>query len=137
MNTMNRGTLVLLIVLAFVVVIGVGSLTAAAPRPSGAPVVVDGWGIGASYICGDSDSERPCSVLLPLAQARLDQRDGGHPAVVSAELHVEGPQANGEVPIRTSALFVAVFKLSDGSTRAIGVGYPGVATTPMTFDYGP
>ena len=31
---------------------------------------------------------------------------------------------------------VAVFRLADGSIRAIGVGTPGIATEPITFDYG-
>jgi hypothetical protein len=34
-------------------------------------------------------------------------------------------------------LYVAVFRLVDGSSMAIGVGYPGVGTTPVTIDYGP
>ena len=32
---------------------------------------------------------------------------------------------------------VAVFQLTDGSIRAIGVGTPGVARNAMSFDWGP
>ncbi len=32
---------------------------------------------------------------------------------------------------------VARFELADGGVKAIGVGFPGVSTTPMAFDYGP
>ena len=33
--------------------------------------------------------------------------------------------------------FVAAYTLADDSVRAIGVGWPGVATYPYTIDYGP
>jgi hypothetical protein len=102
--------------------------------------IVDGWGIGAPYTCGantDPDPECPCAALLPLAGHALDRRDPGHAPVVEAQLHEEGPDAAGSPVIRSSPFLVAVFRLADGSTRAIGVGYPGVSTEPMALDYGP
>jgi len=95
---------------------------------------IDGWKLGGPVIgCTDADPQRPCSALLPLARARLDQRDPGHAAVVASELRTQDDIS----VIRTSVMYVGVFTLADGSHRAIGVLYPGVSTTPMTFDYGP
>jgi len=83
-----------------------------------------------NYECIENDPQRPCSALIPLAKIALDRRDPGHFPIVASELRA--------LPItRSSVFYAAVFRLADGSTRAIGVGYPGVSTTPMTIDYGP
>jgi hypothetical protein len=99
--------------------------------------VIDGWGIGEPFSCTDADPQRPCSVLLPLAQQALDNRDPFHPKVVAGRLYEEGPDSNGNRVTRSTPFLVAVFELADGSARAIGVGYPGVSTTPMTLPFGP
>ena len=99
--------------------------------------VVDGWGIGPPFTCPFVDPDRPCAALLPLAVEALERRDPGHLPIVSAELREEGPDATGNLVVRSTAFEVALFRLADGSMRAIGVGYPGVATEPMALDYGP
>lgn len=93
--------------------------------------VIDGWRIGSAFTCVDSDPDRRCSALLPVARSRLDERDPGHLPVVASELR------NEQVHARTSILYIAVFKLADGSLKAIGVWYPGVSIQPGTLDYGP
>lgn len=99
--------------------------------------VIDGWGIGEPFDCTDADPQRPCSVLLPLAQQALDNRDPFHARVVAGRLYEEGPDSHGNLVTRSTPFLVAVFQLADGSARAIGVGYPGVSTTPMTLPFGP
>lgn len=99
--------------------------------------VIDGWGIGQPFSCTDADPERPCSTLLPLARQALDSRDPFHPTVVGERLYQEGPDGNGNLVTRSTPFLIAVFQLADGSARAIGVGYPGVSTTPMTIPLGP
>jgi hypothetical protein len=99
--------------------------------------VIDGWGIGDPFTCTDADPDRPCSVLLPLAQQALDNRDPLHPTVVGSRVYTEGPDASGNLVTRSTPFLVAVFQLSDGSAPAIGVDYPGVSTTPMTLPFGP
>jgi hypothetical protein len=99
--------------------------------------VVDGWGIGPQFTCPFVDPDRPCAALLPLAVSALDRRNPAHAAIVSSQLHEEGPDASGNLVIRSTPFEVAVFQLADGSVSAIGVGYPGVATEPMALDYGP
>ena len=120
----------LLIVSLGAVVLIVSGWVVGTYRGSGS--VVDGWGIGAPYACTDLDPERPCSALIPFAGQVFDRRDPGHVPVVWAQLHEEEP-----IVSRTSPLFIAVFQLADGSIRAIGVGYPGIATEPMALDSGP
>ena len=101
--------------------------------------MIDGWPIGSESSC--IASER-CPELLATARTGLDDRDPGHAAVVKVELHTEGVtvDADGNVILTTRSggcCSVARFELADGSVKAIGVGFPGVSTTPMAFDYGP
>ncbi|HEX8026489.1 MAG TPA: hypothetical protein VF484_09800 [Candidatus Limnocylindrales bacterium] len=117
--------------LAVVVLIAAAAVLLGSGTGVGAGSVIDGWTIGAAATCSDGDPERPCSALLPVARTRLDVRDPGHLPVVTSELR------NEQVNARSSILYIAVFKLADGSLKAIGVWYPGVSTTPGTLDYGP
>ncbi len=102
--------------------------------------VVDGWPIGSEVICAADDSQ--CGALMRTAIAGFDRRDPGHPQIARASLHSEGTllDASGNHILTTRSggcCDVAVFELADGSTRAIGVGYPGVSRTPMAIDTGP
>lgn len=100
--------------------------------------VIDGWSIGVERDC---TPDRDCPLLLATAEATLDRRDPGHPAIVAAVLHAEGRVVNVEsgiiLNVRSGACCdVAVFELADGSSAAIGVGYPGISRVPIAFDYG-
>ena len=117
--------------MAVVVAVALGAVALGSGTGVAPGAVIDGWAIGAPATCNDGDPVRPCAALLPLARSRLDTRDPGHAPVVASELRQE------RVNARTFILYIAVFKLADGSLKAIGVGYPGVSTTPGTLDYGP
>jgi hypothetical protein len=114
----------------------------------GAPRVVDGWEFGGVEACADTpfggDNTVPCAVqmrqILEVAGARLDQRDPGHPAVVSALIHSLSNRVAGR---GTGATVVVVFELADQDASAIGVGHPIVGVGQehdpawVTIDYGP
>ena len=106
-------------------------------RPTSDPVI-DGWSIGVELDC---TPDQECPLLLSTAQATLDRRDPGHPPIVAAALHAEGHVVtdDGGIVLNTrsgACCDVAVFALADGSTAAIGVGYPGISPVPIAFDYG-
>jgi hypothetical protein len=103
--------------------------------------VIDGWLVGPSTACQDrvvsannvEVARGRCADLVAAAATALDHRDPGHAAVVAMQLHKrEWPPNTGG-----GLQYVAVYLLADGSVRAIGVGWPGVATTPYTMEYGP
>jgi hypothetical protein len=74
-----------------------------------------------------------CEDLVAAAARALDERDPGHPPVMGMQLH-----ERRRAPTTIGGLqYVAVYVLADGSVRAIGVGWPGVATTPYTIENGP
>ena len=110
------------------------------PKP-GSNDVIDGWLVGPPTVCqdrvvtaNDVEVERGrCVDLVAAAATALDRREPGHPTVVAMQLHKRlwPPNTAGGLQ------FVAVYSFADGSVRAIGVGWPGVATTPYTIDYGP
>lgn len=104
--------------------------------------VVDGWLVGPPTVCQDAVvytdnnvevARGRCADLVAAAATALHHRDPGHPTVVAMQLHrrLWPPNTAGGLQ------YVAVFSLADGAVRAIGVGWPGVATTPYTIDYGP
>jgi hypothetical protein len=107
--------------------------------PQAGDPVIDGWPVGAALPC---TPEQKCQELLAAASAGLDRRNPGHADVVEGTLHAEGRTVNasGETILITrsgSCCSVALFTLTDGTVRAIGVGYPGISTTPMAIDFGP
>jgi hypothetical protein len=103
--------------------------------------VIDGWLVGPMTTCQDrvvtadnvEVARGRCVDLVAAAAKALDDRDPGHPAVVAMQLHERRWQPNTAGGLQ----YVAVYTLADGSIRAIGVGWPGVATTPFTIAYGP
>ena len=108
---------------------------------SGDGSVIDGWLVGPVTTCQDrvvtadnvEVARGRCVDLVAAAAKALDDRDPGHPAVVGMQLH-----ERRRPPDVTGGLgYVAVYTLADASVRAIGVGWPGVATTPYTIGYGP
>jgi hypothetical protein len=99
---------------------------------------IDGWSVGEPIACEQSTPR--CDILIPLAITGLADRDPGHAPIVSTALHDEGlyPNKQGnlvEVVRSSTAVWVAVFQLADGSRAAIGVG--NVLGDPRIFHEGP
>lgn len=99
--------------------------------------VVDTWPIGPELTC---DEANRCAELTSVGLAGLDARDPGHPPVVSTSLHAEGAlvDAQGRRILLTrsgGAPSVLVVVLGDGTTHAIGVGYPGISQTAIAFPW--
>jgi hypothetical protein len=121
-----------------IVVAGCGGDPGSAPARS---AVIDRWLVGPLAMCEDrvvsannvEVARGRCADLVTAAAKALDKRDPEHPTVVAAQFHrrLWPPNAAGGLQ------YVAVYSFADGSVRAIGVGWPGVATTPYTIDYGP
>lgn len=128
------------------VLIGLIAILAAAcgglGRTSSSDRVIDGWLVGPATTCQDrvirdannvEVARGRCDDLVAAATTALDHRDPGHPTAISMQLH-----QRLSPPDRVGGLaFVAVYTLADGSVRAIGVGWPEVATYAYTIDYGP
>ena len=104
--------------------------------------VIDGWLVGPATTCQDrvirdehnvEVARGRCEELVAAAMTALDHRDPGHPTVMSMQLHLRLSPPNTIGGLH----FVAVYALADASVRAIGVGWPEVATYPFTIDYGP
>lgn len=117
----------------------VGCALVPSPPPS-ADRLVDSWPVGEPYTC---ESAAQCEDLRKVALEGLDEYYAGHADVVGLELHREGVRidpATGNVLLAVrsgNCCQVALFRLSDGTERALGVGYPGIATEPMAFPEGP
>ena len=118
---------------AFFVVLVLG----ACMRAGGDPII-DTWPVGAASECGDA---RRCDELVRVGLSGLDKRDPGHAPVVSARLHNEGafinPSTGEQVLVIRSGgcCSVLVVELADRSTRAIGVGYPGISTEAIAIPW--
>ena len=107
--------------------------TGCAPRGPG--LVVDGWAIGDEVDCA---SDLECRAFVPAATIGFDRRSPGHAPIMSVNLYQHGKPGEPVLQVCSGGCpVVAVFRLFDGSIHAIGVGTPGIATEPMTFDYGP
>ena len=126
----TTGRLVLVLALA-------SALAVAGCGPRSDPVV-DTWPVGHLILCGDAAR---CAALTSVGLAGLDARNPEHAAVVSSELHDEGQvvdPSTGKIMmlIRSGACCeVLVARLADGSTRAIGVGYPGISQVPIAIPW--
>lgn len=98
------------------------------------PAMADGWEIGDRVDCRDNPE---CDEFVPAAIAGFDRRDPGHLPIISVALHQRGEPGSMILNICSGGCpVVAVFRLADGSVRAIGVGTPGIATEPIIFEYG-
>lgn len=118
---------------AFVAALLVG-LIAGACSPA-ADRVIDTWPIGEVI---ESRGDASCAELVTVGLAGLADRDPGHAAVVAAHLHREGsfvdPSGKTILLKRSGGCCqVLVVELTDGSTRAIGVGYPGISNKAMAI----
>jgi hypothetical protein len=128
----------------FVRVALVGAVLAAtaACGPTASGTVIDGFAIGAQSECSERNEYEAaeCRTYIPLATAALDRRDPGHAPIISVTLHEQLYLGEDGVPrlavCSGGCMDVAVFRLLDGSVRAIAVGTPGVSTEAMTVDYG-
>ena len=127
----RRLAVALLVATATAWVVGCGS--------SAAPVVIDGFTLGAMEVCSppvDVDAaavERSCAGDPERAIDALDARDPGHARIVSSKMYTDGTQpgpidvtGNGPVPVQPTRhpgpnVTVVVFTLADGSVRATGV----------------
>ena len=128
---------------ALLAVATVGSITAAVLigcDPPGPSMVVDGWPVGEPLECRITDGE--CWFYEALASTALDHRSPGHAPIASASLHLQAAyrQDDGDFrrPICLSGCdTIVLFKLIDGSFKAIGAGSIGVSQEVTTRDYGP
>jgi hypothetical protein len=90
--------------------------------------VIDGWTVGPNVPC---DNQR-CRDVLPVAAHLLDRRDPRHPGIVGMTVHETWPAR------AWPGVWIVVFKLIDGSVRALPAGYPGISRKPTGWaDYGP
>ena len=108
----------------------------------------DGWTVGGVETCpppnfdisnGESqpttwDCTASLGVWLSAAAQGFDGRDPGHAPVVRTTLH----EYAGNARFLSNCCLVAVFELSDGTTRAIGVTHLGVDYSRVAVvPYGP
>ena len=119
------------------IVVLVAGLLASACAQAGDPVL-DTWPIGGPVHCADIGR---CAELVRVGLEGFDQRDPGHAKVVATELHLEGTlrdPSSGEWVLMTRSggcCWVLVMHLDDATTRAIGVGYPGVSDEAVAIPW--
>jgi hypothetical protein len=103
--------------------------------------VIDGWSIGRETGCPRGATT--CDDFVQAGLKAFDERDPAHPAVARWEIHAEGvwyDPKTGTRALRTmsgSCCDVLVLRLEDGTTAAIGVGYPGISQEPVGLPWGP
>ena len=113
----------------------VGAACTPAPPPD---AVIDTWPIGEPYDCPEGAS---CQELIRAGLAGLAVRDPGHAPVVTTQLHHEGtlpdPKTGSRILMTRSGACckVLVVGLADGSTHAIGVGYPGISKEAVAIPW--
>ncbi|HEY0444660.1 MAG TPA: hypothetical protein VGC90_10595 [Candidatus Limnocylindrales bacterium] len=93
--------------------------------------IIDTWPVGEARDCA-ADAVR-CDELIRVGIAGVIARDAVGSAVVKARLHQEGAFVDSEgrmILMKRSGgcCQVLVVELADGTTHAIGVGYPGIST---------
>lgn len=122
---------------ALVLALLVGQV-AGACAPAATGPIIDTWPVGEAADCAEV---RSCADLIRVGLAGLDERDPGHAPVAAARVHREGAlvdPATGQqiLMIRSGACcHVLVVQLTDGSTRAIGVGYPGISDQAVAIPW--
>jgi hypothetical protein len=124
------------LVLAFLAPLAAGAC-APADLARGDPVI-DTWPVGEPLDCAEV---RSCDELVAVGLAGLDDRDPGHAPVVETHLRREGafvdPTTGEQIRFIRSGgcCHVLVLELADRSTRAIGVGYPGISKTAVAIPW--
>lgn len=103
--------------------------------------VVDGWSVG--DVTGCPRGATTCDDVVEAGLQAFDERDPAHPAVARWEIHAEGiwrDPTTGDQILNTrsgSCCSVLVLQLVDGTTAAVGVGYPGISQVPIGAPWGP
>ncbi len=119
------------------VVVLLGGLVAGSCAPAADPII-DTWPVGEAVDCAETPS---CDELTRVGLAGLNERDPGHAPVVAARLHTEGafvdPTTGDTILVVRSGgcCQVLVVRLMDGSTRAIGVGFPGISDKAVAIPW--
>ena len=109
----------------------VAGLVLGACTPAADPVI-DTWPVGEPLECAEP---KYCDELVRVGLEGLDMRDPRHAPVVAAGIHQEGT-IRGILTTRSGdCCHVLVVELADGSTRAIGVGYPGLGGTAVAIPW--
>jgi hypothetical protein len=134
-STVRHGRIVGRVKLSLVLAFLAAAVLAGCSIPPADPIV-DRWPIGPEL--NPEGSRR--AELLAVAQAGLDLRDPGHPAISSVTLHSIGSivRKDGTVTYISSSVSTTVvrFVLADGSIAAIGVR--AFLNDPLrSSDYGP
>lgn len=120
------------------VLVLLGALLAGSCAPAAADPIIDTWPVGEAVDCAQPPS---CDELTRVGLAGLTTRDPGHAPVLEARLHREGAfvdPTTGEtiLTVRSGGCcHVLVVRLTDGSTRAIGVGFVGVSDRPIAIPW--
>jgi hypothetical protein len=108
--------------------------------PTGGDPIIDTWPVGPPYQCEDL---KRCEEQIAAGLEGLAVRNPGHAPVAAARLHVEGayvdPASGNRILVTRSGgcCRVLVVELADGTTRAIGVGYPGISREAVAIPWGP
>jgi hypothetical protein len=118
---------------SLITVLAIAGLFAACTNAAGP---MDGWWLGERFDC----SNVSCARSFTVAAAALDRRHPGHAPIVESALRGQPKSEPDHQPGHPNGCggcgLVVVFTLSDGSTRAIGIGTSG-AGDPVAFDWGP
>jgi hypothetical protein len=141
-DTMSRGharagTWMVGLVLAVLALSGCGF--------DGGPTTIDGFTLGAVSHCSppvDADAatlDATCAGFPKRAVAALDAREPGHAAIIATTMYTDGTQpaaidVTGSATLPPHAtrhpgpdVYVFVFKLADGATKATGVACSGAS----------
>ncbi len=104
---------------------------------TGSPVI-DTWPVGDELNCAELAT---CAELTRVGLTGLALRDSGHAPVIKTHLHAEGAiidPATGHQILTTRSggcCHVLVVDHTDGTTSAIGVGFPGVSREAVAIDW--
>ena len=105
--------------------------------PTSSPVI-DTWPIGEERSCASLPA---CEELTRVGLMGLAERDPGHPPIVNVRLHDEGavfdPATGNQILMTRSGAccHVLVVDHADGTTSAIGVGFPGVSREAIAIPW--
>ena len=120
------------------VLVLLGALVAGSCAPAAADPIIDTWPVGEAVDCAQTPS---CDELTRVGLVGLNERDPGHAPVAEARLHREGafldPTSGDTILVVRSGgcCQVLVVRLMDGSTRAIGVGFPGISNKAVAIPW--
>jgi hypothetical protein len=101
---------------------------------------VDGWSIGEGGPC-TADVVR-CEQMVDEATRHLAEREPNHPLIVAVTVHQDGlyPNLDGDLGVifrSGGPPTIVLFRLADGTRRAMGLKYVLTDEIPTIFDHGP